>query len=75
MMGLKVAGGGIDGMFPETKDQFDELEKAIGDKLQTLVGQENYPDFAEKLVKRICLDSKLIITRREISGALFYYSL
>ncbi len=57
MMGLKVAGSGIDGMFPETKDQFDELEKAIGDKLQTLVGQENYAEFAEKLVKRICLDS------------------
>lgn len=56
MMGLKVAGSGIDGMFPETKDQFDELEKAIGDKLQSLVGQENYPEFAEKLVKRICLD-------------------
>lgn len=55
MMGLKVKGG-IDGMMPETKEQFDDLEKAIGDKLQLFVGSEYYQDFAEKLIKRICLD-------------------
>jgi hypothetical protein len=55
MMGLKVKGG-IDAMMPETKEQFDELEKAIGDKLQPLAASEQYQDFGEKLVKRICLD-------------------
>ena len=58
MMGLKVTTG-IDGMQPDTKEQFDELEKAIGDKLGSLSALENYPDFAEKLVKRICIDCKL----------------
>ena len=63
MMGLKVKCG-IDGLMPETKEQFDDLEKAIGDKLQLFVGSEHYQEFAEKLVKRICLDSKLLrITR------------
>ena len=60
MMGLKVTTG-IDGMQPDTKEQFDELEKAIGDKLGSLAALENYPDFAEKLVKRICLDCKLCL--------------
>ena len=65
MMGLKVTTG-IDGMQPDTKEQFDDLEKAIGDKLGSLAALENYPDFAEKLVKRICLDCKLCCFIREI---------
>ena len=65
MMGLKVTTG-IDGMQPDTKEQFDDLEKAIGDKLGSLAALENYPDFAEKLVKRICLDCKLCCLIREI---------
>ena len=59
MMGLKMKGG-IDGMLPETKEQFDELEKAIGDKPQPFVGSEHYQDFAEKLIKRISLDREYL---------------
>ena len=61
MMGLKMKGG-IDGMLPETKEQFDELEKAIGDKLQPFVGSEHYQDFAEKLIKRISLDREYLFS-------------
>jgi hypothetical protein len=60
MMGLKVKGG-IDAMMPETKEQFDEFEKAIGDKLQPLAASEQYQDFGEKLVKRICLDCESML--------------
>lgn len=30
MLGLKLPSGGIDGAAPETKEQFDDLEKLIG---------------------------------------------
>ncbi len=30
MLGLKLPSGGIDGAAPETKEQFEDLEKLIG---------------------------------------------
>jgi len=63
MMGLKVTTG-IDAMQPDTKEQFVDLEKAIGDKLGSLAALENYPEFAENLVKRICLDLNVAALKR-----------
>jgi hypothetical protein len=33
MLGLKLSAGGIDGATPETKEQFEDLEKLIGNEL------------------------------------------
>jgi len=37
MLGLKISAGGIDGANPETKEQFDDLEKLIGNILLTTI--------------------------------------
>jgi len=57
MMGLGSSGGGggvIDNMNPSTKEEFEELSKAITDKLSNFESSEHYQDFVENLVKNLC---------------------
>merc|ERR1712227_340163 len=56
MMGLSGggAGGVIDNANPSTKEQFEDLSKAITDKLSNFESSEHYQDFIEHLVKNLC---------------------
>ena len=57
MMGLGSSGGGggvIDNMNPSTKEEFEELSKAITGKLSNFESSEHYQDFVENLVKNLC---------------------
>ena len=56
MMGLGSSGGGgvIDNMNPSTKEEFEDLSKAITDKLSNFESSEHYQDFVENLVKSLC---------------------
>ena len=54
MMGVGGAGGVIDNANPTSKEQFDDLAKAITDKLSNFESSEHYQDFIENLVKSLC---------------------
>ena len=43
----------IDGLRPETKEDFGKLEKAIAGKLSSLSASDHYTDFIESLVRVI----------------------
>merc|ERR1712025_704534 len=57
MMGLGSSGGAggvIDNANPSTKEEFEDLSKAITDKLSNFESSEHYQDFIENLVKNLC---------------------
>lgn len=54
MMGVSGSGGVIDNANPTSKDEFDDLAKAITDKLSNFESSEHYQDFIENLVKSLC---------------------
>lgn len=54
MMGLNA--GSIDSMDPSTVDEFDQLSKAIVNKVQSFNTSSHYNDFIEGLVKELSLD-------------------
>lgn len=57
LFGVKSSGGsGIDAMAPETSEQFDEMSKAVVEKLQSFSASEHYHDFVENIVKELTLD-------------------
>ena len=59
MMGVdSPSGSGIDGMVPSSKDDFEKLQKAISEKVQSLSGSSHYNDFVENLIKDLSLDRK-----------------
>merc|ERR1712004_374545 len=48
MMGVSSpvpSGSGIDAMVPDSKDDFEKLQKAISEKVQSLSGSSHYNDF------------------------------
>jgi len=47
--------GTIDAMSPETKEDFEEFEAALSEKICQFSESEHYPDCVEKLIKNICL--------------------
>lgn len=56
MMGVSGGGGGvIDNSNPSTKEEFEDLSKAITDKLSNFESSEHYQDFIENLVKNLCM--------------------
>ncbi|XP_059081994.1 eukaryotic translation initiation factor 3 subunit J-like [Tigriopus californicus] len=54
MMGLKV--GSIDAMVPVEKADFDQLDKAVVNKISMYAESPHFPDFVENLIKNMCLD-------------------
>merc|ERR1712141_933531 len=58
MMGVssRPSGSGIDAMVPDSKDDFEKLQKAISEKVQSLSGSSHYNDFVEDLIKDLSLD-------------------
>lgn len=57
MMGVdSPSGSGIDAMMPSSKDDFEKLQKAISEKVQSLSGSSHYNDFVENLIKDLSLD-------------------
>ena len=61
MMGVSSpvpSGSGIDAMVPDSKDDFEKLQKAISEKVQSLSGSSHYNDFVEDIIKDLSLDRK-----------------
>lgn len=52
--GLKV--GSIDAMVPVEKSDFEQLEKAVVNKITMYTESPHFPDFIESLIKNLCLD-------------------
>jgi len=48
--------GTIDGMVPTSKDEFEQLSKAITEKIQAYNQSSHYNDFVEGLIKDLALD-------------------
>ncbi|BFY97174.1 hypothetical protein BsWGS_00214 [Bradybaena similaris] len=48
-------GGGIDGMYPETKEQFDQFGEALKAKITFFESSKLYSAFVEKLIQDISL--------------------
>ncbi|XP_018321532.1 eukaryotic translation initiation factor 3 subunit J [Agrilus planipennis] len=46
--------GSIDSMFPNNKEEFDELSEALSKKLQPFSKNEEFPGFAENIIRNIC---------------------
>ena len=57
---LFIGGGGppgsIDGMVPSSKDDFEQLSRAISEKIQLYNQSNHYNDFVEGLIKDLALD-------------------
>ncbi len=47
-------------MSPESKEDFEEFEAALSEKICQFSESEHYPDCVEKLIKNICLGCKFI---------------
>jgi len=54
MMGIGVSQ--IDKMAPVTKEDFESFEKELAEKITNFSSSEFYPEFVEKLVRRLCVD-------------------
>jgi len=61
------AGGVIDGMVPETKEDFDKFTQLVLDKFATLETNDNYQDFAENFVKNLCMTMN-VPTLKKVKG-------
>ena len=48
---MSTSDASIDGLRPETKADFDKLEKAISAKLTPYASSDHYADFVESLVR------------------------
>ena len=59
MMGVSSgsgSGSGIDAIVPNSKEEFDKLQKAIVEKVSSCSGSSHYQDFVENLIKDLSLD-------------------
>jgi len=56
LMGGGGPPGSIDGMVPTSKDEFEQLSKAITEKVQLYNQSNHYNDFVEGLIKDLALD-------------------
>ena len=45
-------------MAPVTKEDFESFEKELAEKITNFSSSEFYPEFVEKLVRRLCVDRK-----------------
>ncbi len=48
----------IDKMMPVTKEDFENFEKEVAEKINSFSSSEHYPEFIEKLIRRLCADRK-----------------
>lgn len=62
MCGMNV--GSIDAMIPVSKEEFDQLEKAIVEKVQTNSTSEHYPELVEGIVKDLCIDMSVATLKK-----------
>jgi len=55
MLGLQ-GGSGLDGMLPETKEDFAEFSKALCEKIRLFNNSEHYNDLLESITKDLVID-------------------
>ena len=48
-------------MVPVTKEDFENFEKELAEKVTGFSSSEYYPEFVEKLVRRLCVDRKFCL--------------
>nr|CAD7394805.1 unnamed protein product [Timema cristinae] len=49
-------GTGIDAMNPSSIEEFNELQEALSKKVQQYTKSEHFPEFAENLIRNICVN-------------------
>jgi hypothetical protein len=49
---------GIDAMNPSSKEEFDEFQTAIAEKVQSYTKSPHFPAFVEDLIRNICVNCK-----------------
>jgi len=59
--------GAIDGMQPDTKEDFDKFAQLVLDKFATLEASDHYQDFAENFVKNLCMTLN-VPTLKKVKG-------
>jgi len=67
LMGDGSQGGVIDGMVPESKEEFEKFAQLVVDKFSSLESSEHYQDFAENFVKTLCM-SMTVPTLKKVKG-------
>lgn len=56
--------GTLDAMSPVSKEEFEEFEKAISEKIANFSNSEHYPEFVENLVKSMCMTLNTITLKK-----------
>lgn len=56
--------GTLDAMSPVSKDEFEEFQKAISEKIASFENSEHYPEFVENLVKSMCMTLSTITLKK-----------
>jgi len=67
LCGLKdtaVAEGTIDAMSPVTKEEFDDFQQALSEKISGYSESEHYPDCVVELIKNICINLNTITLKK-----------
>jgi len=63
----EVPAGAIDGMQPDSKEDFEKFSQLVLDKFATLEPSEHYQDFAENFVKNLCMTLN-VPTLKKVKG-------
>jgi len=56
--------GTLDAMSPVTKQDFEEFQKAISEKIANFSNSDHYPEFVEALVKDMCMTLNTVTLKK-----------
>jgi len=72
--GSEAKEGTLDAMSPVTKEDFQEFQKAISEKIANFSNSDHYPDFVEALVKDMCMSLNTITLKKIKTGVEAFHS-
>jgi len=61
-----AAGGAIDGMVPETREDFERFSKLVSEKFASLEGSDHFQDFAANFIDVLCRDQLNVATLKKV---------
>jgi len=59
-------GGAIDGMIPETREEFERFSKMVSEKFASLEGSDHFQDFAANFIDVLCRDQLNVATLKKV---------